>query len=74
MQPSVKTLAEVNSLLSAVIDLQKEAIDELFRTLAMHLSADELDGLPALNKINMAVKLMQGDPCGYTGIQTDEGR
>ena len=42
---------------SIVVHLQVEIIDELFRLLAMHLSAEELDNLEVVGKINEAARL-----------------
>lgn len=40
-----------------IICLQKEAIDELFKLLSGYMTADELDGLPCIKKINLAAKI-----------------
>ena len=42
---------------SEIIRLQSEVIDELYRLLAQHMEADELDHIPAVNKINQAAAL-----------------
>lgn len=47
-------LTEVVGKYSAIIDLQKEVIDELFSLLGQHIAADELDALPCVGKINQA--------------------
>lgn len=44
--------------LNAIIRLQSTVIDELFVLLAQHITVDELDKLPVINKINEAAKLM----------------
>ena len=54
------TLAVLNSayeVQSEIINIQKDVIDELFRLLAMHLSAVELDSLEVIDKINEAAAL-----------------
>lgn len=53
-------LAVLNSAYEAqseIINIQKGVIDELFRLLAMHLSAVELDSLEVIDKINEAAAL-----------------
>lgn len=42
---------------SEIIRLQSEVIDELYRLLAQHMEADELDRIPAVDKINQAAAL-----------------
>lgn len=44
--------------LNAIIRLQSTVIDELFVLLAQHITVDELDKLPVIDKINKAAKLM----------------
>ena len=44
---------------SIVVHLQAEIIDELFRLLALHLSAEELKALPVTEKIKKAVSLRE---------------
>lgn len=48
---------EVFTSQSEIIRLQSEVIDELFRLLAMHLEAEELDRLPCIEKINRAAAI-----------------
>ena len=43
--------------LNAIIRLQSTIIDELFVLLAQHITVDELDKLPVIDKINEAAKL-----------------
>ena len=43
--------------LSEIIKLQSEAIDELFKLLAQHISAMELDRLDAIDKIDQAAQI-----------------
>jgi hypothetical protein len=50
-------LVRVYAVQSEIISIQKEVIDDLFRLLAMHLSADELDNLEVVGKINEAARL-----------------
>lgn len=40
-----------------IICLQKEVIDELFKLLSGYMTADELDSLPCIKKINLAAKI-----------------
>lgn len=42
---------------SEIIRIQSEVIDDLFRLLAQHLEAEELDNLPVVAKINRAASL-----------------
>lgn len=44
----------------AIIQIQSGVIDELFRLLMQHISAEEADGLPVVGKINTAASLRQG--------------
>lgn len=44
--------------LNAIIRIQSTIIDELFVLLAQHITVDELDKLPVIDKINEAAKLM----------------
>lgn len=55
----MSNLAELVERQNAVIRIQSEAIDELFLLLMQHISAEEADMLPALNKINTAVQLKE---------------
>lgn len=43
--------------LNAIIRLQSTIIDELFVLLAQHITVDELNELPVIDKINEAAKL-----------------
>ena len=43
--------------LNAIIRLQSTIIDELFVLLAQHITVDELDKLPVIDKINEVAKL-----------------
>ena len=43
--------------LNAIIRLQSKIIDELFVLLAQHITVDELNKLPVIDKINEVAKL-----------------
>lgn len=43
--------------LNAIIRFQSTIIDELFVLLAQHITVDELNELPVIDKINEAAKL-----------------
>ncbi len=51
------TITEIVSTQEQIIRLQSEVIDGLFATLSQHISAQELDGLPEIDKINLAAGL-----------------
>jgi len=53
-------LIEVVETQNTIIQLQSDVIDELFRLLLQHISAEEADALPAIEKINTAAGLRQG--------------
>ncbi len=40
-----------------IIKMQSEIIDDLFAELSQHITADELDNLPCIEKINDVAKL-----------------
>lgn len=48
---------EVVERQNAIIRMQSSVIDELFRLLMQHISADEADSLPVIQKINTAASL-----------------
>jgi len=50
---------EVFTRQSEIIRLQAEIIDELFRLLAQHLTAIELDKLPVIEKINDVARIRE---------------
>lgn len=56
-----ETLQEVKlelvEALSQIIEIQEECIDELFRLLAQHMEAEELNKLPILDRINEAAMI-----------------
>lgn len=43
--------------LNAIINIQSGVIDELFSLLMQHISADEADALPVVQRINEAADL-----------------
>ncbi len=51
----LKTVERQNS----IIRIQSDVIDELFRLLLQHISAEEADSLPVIRKINTAASLRQ---------------
>lgn len=53
---------EVVEAQNAVIRIQSEVIDELFILLMQHISAEEADQLPVLQKINHAATLREDIP------------
>lgn len=54
--------AETVEQQNAVIRIQSEVIDELFILLLQHITAEEADRLPAIEKINTAAKLREKIP------------
>lgn len=48
---------EVVEKQNAVIRLQSSVIDDLFLLLMQHISADEVDRLPCVEKINEAARI-----------------
>ncbi|MBQ9692492.1 MAG: hypothetical protein IJV70_04975 [Clostridia bacterium] len=58
----MSSLAETVEQQNAVIRLQSEVIDELFILLLQHITAEEADRLPAIEKINTAAKLREKIP------------
>lgn len=42
---------------SEIIRIQSEVISDIFRLLCQYMEADELDGLPVIEKINQAASL-----------------
>jgi len=42
---------------NSIIRIQSDVIDELFRLLLQHISAEEADSLPVIQKINTAASL-----------------
>ena len=62
----LKTVETQNS----IIRIQSEVIDELFRLLLQHISAEEADSLPVLKKINTAASLRK-DIGGEMDVRSD---
>ena len=62
----LKTVETQNS----IIRIQSDVIDELFRLLLQHISAEEADSLPVLQKINTAASLRQ-DIGGEMDVRSD---
>lgn len=58
----MSSLAETVEQQNAVIRIQSEVIDELFILLLQHITAEEADRLPAIEKINTAAKLREKIP------------
>ncbi|MBQ7562774.1 MAG: hypothetical protein IJT16_02160 [Lachnospiraceae bacterium] len=58
----MSNLAETIEQQNAVIRIQSEVIDELFILLLQHITAEEADRLPAIEKINTAAKLREKIP------------
>lgn len=56
---------EIVEKLNVIISIQGSVIDELFKLLMQHISADEADALPAVKKINEAASLRQWVERGY---------
>lgn len=50
-------LVQIVEAQDQIIRIQSETITELFRLLAQHISADELDSLPCAGRINEAAAL-----------------
>lgn len=45
---------------NAIIRIQSGVIDELFILLMQHISADEADKLPCIDRINLAAQIRAG--------------
>ena len=56
---TLKTLIDTIDRQEKIIDLQKDVINDLFQLLSMHISADELDSLDAVKKINFVAQLRE---------------
>lgn len=48
---------EVVDLQNAIIKIQSGIIDDLFRLLMQHISAEEADALPVIDRINEAARI-----------------
>lgn len=49
--------AEIVDKQNTIIRIQSDVIDELFLLLMQHISADEVDRLPCVEKINEAARI-----------------
>jgi hypothetical protein len=54
---TLKTLLDTIDKQEKIMDLQKDVINDLFRLLSLHISAEELNGLDAVKKINLAAQI-----------------
>jgi hypothetical protein len=54
---TLKTLLGTIDKQEKIMDLQKDVINDLFRLLSLHISAEELNGLDAVKKINLAAQI-----------------
>lgn len=50
-------LVEIVEKQNAIIRIQSDVIDELFLLLMQHVSADEVDRLPCVERINEAARI-----------------
>lgn len=55
-------LVRVVESLTQVISIQSGAIDELFKLLAQHMGADEMDRLPCVERLNEAARIRRNLP------------
>lgn len=58
---------------NAIIRIQSNVIDDLFRLLLQHITAEEADSLPILQKINTAASLRQEIGGEIDGGYDDQG-
>lgn len=56
----LNNLVEVVARQSEALAIEAGIIDDLFSVLCQHLSAEELENLPALERIREADKLLRG--------------
>ena len=56
-QPTAVNLAEVIAKQNRIIEIQAEAIDDLFSLLMQHITVEEADQLPTVKKINLAAEI-----------------
>ena len=56
-QPTAVNLAEVIAKQNRIIEIQAEAISDLFSLLMQHITAEEADQLPTVKKINLAAEI-----------------
>ena len=50
-------IARIQAILTEITKLQAEVIDDLFLLLMQHITAEEADRLPVIDKINRAANL-----------------
>lgn len=53
----MSNLVEIVDRQNAIIQLQSQTINELFQLLMQHISADEADNLPCMERISQAAAL-----------------
>lgn len=53
----MSNLAEAFEVQNVIIKMQSEVIDDLVKLLMQHISAEEADNLPCINKLNRAAEL-----------------
>ena len=56
-QPTAVNLAEVIAKQNRIIEIQSEAIGDLFSLLMQHITVEEADQLPTVKKINLAAEI-----------------
>lgn len=56
-QPTAVNLAEVIAKQNRIIEIQAEAISDLFSLLMQHITVEEADQLPTVKKINLAAEI-----------------
>ena len=56
-QPTAVNLAEVIAKQNQIIEIQAEAIGDLFSLLMQHITVEEADQLPTVKKINLAAEI-----------------
>lgn len=56
-QPTTVNLAEVIAKQNRIIEIQAEAIGDLFSLLMQHITVEEADQLPTVKKINLAAEI-----------------
>ena len=56
-QPTAVNLAEVIAKQNRIIEIQAEAISDLFSLLMQHITVEEADQLPTVKNINLAAEI-----------------
>lgn len=56
-QPTAVNLTEVIAKQNRIIEIQAEAISDLFSLLMQHITVEEADQLPTVKKINLAAEI-----------------